>query len=217
MRKKKYIAIIIPAYNEEKTICPVIKECLNYGDTIVVNDCSSDRTETLSKIYSSNVISHETNLGYDSALESGLKLAIKENYKIAITIDADGEHPLNLIPEFVNKINDGNSLVIGIRNRKNRFIETVFSIYTQAIWGLKDPLCGMKCYNLNVVNKIGRFNTYESIGTELSFRILKAGKDFDQINISVDKRNGHSRMGNNFMTSILILKSILRSFLLITK
>ena len=75
------ISILIPCYNEEKTIEGVIHKSLKYGFPVVINDGSSDNTFILAKKAGAKVINHKFNKGYDEALNSGFEYLIKNNYK----------------------------------------------------------------------------------------------------------------------------------------
>ena len=80
------ICFIIPAFNEQNTISEVIYKIQDYGDIIVVDDCSTDKTkEILSKLKVINV-RHNNNLGYDLSLNTGFKKAYELNMNFAITI-----------------------------------------------------------------------------------------------------------------------------------
>jgi len=98
--------IIIPAYNEEKTITHVILGIKRFSDAdiIVINDGSFDHTDKLAKRAGAFVISHPFNMGYGVALQTGYKFAQKHNYDILLQIDADGQHSPEVIPEFFNRI-----------------------------------------------------------------------------------------------------------------
>ena len=75
----KELLIIIPAFNEEKTIKKIIQKVKIFGDVLVVNDGSKDKTKDIALKNRVSVISHNTNLGYDQAINSGLDYFIKKN------------------------------------------------------------------------------------------------------------------------------------------
>ena len=115
------ISVIIPAYNEEASIGPVLDELKNvvkaYGDTseiIVVDDGSSDRTAEIAEQKNVIVIQNELNSGYGDSLKIGINSA--KNEKIVI-IDADGSYPVKTIPELVEKSNTYD-MVVGARTKK---------------------------------------------------------------------------------------------------
>lgn len=99
MNPKKDTLIIMPAYNEESSIGPFLDQllsasCMEYADILVINDSSSDQTETILETKQIPHLSHPYNLGYGTALQSGYKYAIKKNYSYVIQLDSDGQHDI---------------------------------------------------------------------------------------------------------------------------
>jgi len=120
---KKKIALLIPAYNEEKNIGQVIKNCLSYQlDIIVVDDGSTDKTAgVVKKLKQSNkyrliFLQHPKNKGKGAALDTGFKYALKEGYQGVITLDADAQHDTREIEKFLKMVQKENpDLIIGSR------------------------------------------------------------------------------------------------------
>jgi glycosyltransferase involved in cell wall biosynthesis len=108
------IITIIPAYNEEKTIKWVVEGALQYSDVLVVNDGSIDRTHQISEDAGAQVVSHSKNRGKGAAIKTGLKNALKYNYKILILMDGDGQHDPKYIPILARATEDA-GIVIGSR------------------------------------------------------------------------------------------------------
>src|SRR4030042_5826502 len=138
------IAILIPAYNEEKYIGGVIKGCLEYSlDIIVVDDGSTDNTikiiESIKTPENIKIIpiKHIVNKGKGQSLKTGFNHIIKDNYSGVITIDADGQHDTREIKNFLEVIEKENpDLIIGNRlgNTKNMpFIRLATNIFTSWI------------------------------------------------------------------------------------
>ena len=165
--ERSEIAILIPALNESKTIFSVVQKVQKFGIPFVIDDGSTDNTHNLAKKAGANLIKHEKNLGYDQSLNSGFNIASMQGFKYIITFDADDQHDPKMITNFLNSLKNGNNVVCGMRNRKQRFAENIFSLYTNFRWGIKDPLCGMKGYAINLYRDLGHFDSYKSIGTEL--------------------------------------------------
>ena len=97
MEKKKEILIIIPAYNEEKTITALLEqlekpEISELADVLVMNDASLDSTNWITKKRNHVVVTHIFNLGYGSGLQLGYKYAVRRKYQYVIQMDADGQH-----------------------------------------------------------------------------------------------------------------------------
>lgn len=202
------VAILIPAFNEEKTIFKIVSKAKRFGQVLVVDDGSKDKTADVAKKSGAIVKKHKTNLGYDLALNTGFKKSNELNIDYIITIDADGQHNPKLLKKFIDKLVKGAMIVIGVRHKKDRIAEYVFSLYTNLTYGLKDPLCGLKAYNYKSLKQTGGFNSYESIGTEPMLKIVSSGKAFEQIYFKVRKRNGKTRFGSSIMTNFRILRSL---------
>lgn len=105
MGNRKEVLIIIPAYNEEKTIVPVLKkleqpEIAQIADVLVMNDASSDATNHVTKKRKHDVVTHVFNLGYGSGLQLGYKYAVRKDYRYVIQMDADGQHDVCNIPKI---------------------------------------------------------------------------------------------------------------------
>ena len=123
---KKEVLIIIPAYNEERTIRQVLQELslaniTEYADVLVMNDASKDDTNYIVKQENCNLVTHVFNLGYGAAVQLGYKYAVRRGYQYVIQMDADGQHDVNNIPKILDALKtkdaDGNypDIVIGSR------------------------------------------------------------------------------------------------------
>lgn len=116
--------IIIPAYNEEKTIIPLLEQLLvtdasRFADILIINDDSTDRTaEVLAPFYDRiTVIHHIFNQGYGASLKTGYRYAKRNHYKYIIQMDADGQHAiLNLSRMYERMVQpDAPDILIGSR------------------------------------------------------------------------------------------------------
>src|SRR4051812_12667339 len=103
------IAVIIPAFNEEKNIEKVLQEIERLRAShshweilpIVVNDGSSDRTEQvlekIAPLYRAKAITLPLNLGIGRAVQTGFKYAIRWGADVTLQLDVDGQHPAEQI------------------------------------------------------------------------------------------------------------------------
>jgi len=96
------ICVLIPAYNAQDTIGPVLEKVQSLGfDTIVVDDGSTDQTKSVGLKYSISLLEHSKNLGKGLALRTGFQYAIEKGYELVITLDADGQHDPMEIPNLL--------------------------------------------------------------------------------------------------------------------
>mgnify|MGYP003972984593 CR=1 FL=1 len=208
------VAIVIPAYNEESTISEVVKSVLQYGDAIVVNDASSDCTEKKALQAGAIIVNNETNCGYDKTLNNGFIEADRRNYDAVITFDADGQHNPVMLTEYVEYLKNGKDLVLGIRAKPARIAELLFMKSTQIYFNWKDPLCGMKGYSMKIYRDQGYFDSYGSIGTQLSIFGLLNRYSYVQLPINILKRKDKSRFYSAFLSNFSVLRLFIRLCLL---
>ena len=200
--------IILPAYNEQATVANVVKTLRIYSDIIVVDDGSIDQTAFCADEAGASVISHPVNQGYDKALHTGITWAANKGYRYAITFDADGQHNSSSISSFLCELEAGADLVVGVRQQTQRFAEKIFSVIGHFLWGIDDPLCGMKAYRLDLVRSYGQFHTYPSIGTEFCIRAARSGCLITQVPVVTSNRKDIPRFGTGLRANILILKAM---------
>lgn len=205
--ERSRLGIVIPAYNEAKTIAAVVSQSLPEGIVIVVNDSSSDETAMVAERAGAVVVTHETNRGYDGALRSGFAKAAALGCAAAVTVDADGQHDPRLIRAFSEALDDY-PLVLGVRNKTQRISEAIFAWVAKRLYGMRDPLCGMKGYHLSLHRELGHFDSYGSIGTELALFALKRGVRFKEIPLTVRERLDAPRFGSALRANLRILRAL---------
>ena len=113
------VCVIIPTYNNAATIVRVVENVKKYtGNIIVVNDGSTDETKRLlDEIPDIDVIGYEKNRGKGYAIRQGFKHALGQGYDYTVTLDADGQHFADDLPEFIHTLKKHpDSLIIGSRN-----------------------------------------------------------------------------------------------------
>lgn len=116
--RSRGICVVIPTYNNAGTIADVVCRTLaQCQDVIVVCDGSTDGTlDILRGIEGITIVAHEKNEGKGTALKSGFRKAREMGFAYAITLDADGQHFPEDIPNLLhaNEQHPG-SLVVGQR------------------------------------------------------------------------------------------------------
>jgi glycosyltransferase involved in cell wall biosynthesis len=114
----KRVIVIIPAYNEERTIVHVIRALQQRGFTtlVVVDDGSSDRTGELAAREGAIRLRHLLNRGLGGALGTGISAALRLGAEVIVTFDADGQHDPDDVRRLLEPIDRGEAeVVIGSR------------------------------------------------------------------------------------------------------
>lgn len=219
------ICVIIPTYNNEKSIRQVVTDTLNYcDDVIVVNDGSTDRTTaTLHEIDGITLVSYPQNKGKGHALREGFRKALSMGFAFAITLDADGQHYPADIALFLkaNQEHPG-ALIVGSRqlegvdrskgsNFANQFSN--FWFYVQTGKALEDTQTGYRLYPLHKLHGLGMLTSrYEA---ELELLVFASWHGVELVSIPVnvyypprEERVSHFRPGKDF-ARISVLNTVL--------
>jgi glycosyltransferase involved in cell wall biosynthesis len=161
------VLVIIPAYNEAANIKTVVENLIyNYPqyDYVVINDGSTDDTETICRQNGFNYISHPVNLGIGGGVQTGYLYAKRNNYDIAVQIDGDGQHDPKYIKNVIEPIEQGKAdIVIGSRFLKRtgfqssaarrlgiRFLSGLIRIFSGV--RIKDVTSGLRAVNRKIIS-----------------------------------------------------------------
>ena len=126
--------VCIPTYNAESTISEAVKRCKEFADLVlVVDDGSTDNSESVAREAGAEILSHKINLGYGGAIKSGLAEALKRKVQVTITFDADLQHDSQDLPKLINPIlSNSADIVIG-----SRFLERNDHVKPYRKFGIK--------------------------------------------------------------------------------
>ena len=222
--EKKW-CVIIPTFNNDKTLEKVLKEVLNIcKNIIVVNDGSNDNTSQILKNFSDkiDIITHKENKGKGKSLRDAFEYAIKKDFEYGITIDSDGQHypaDINLFVEIISKHPD--SIIVGARDmmqdgipKKSSFGNKFSNFWFWAETGisLSDTQTGFRLYPLNKMSGIRFFTTKFEFEIEVMVRMAWKNVPIKEIPIRVKydekERVSHFRPFKDF-TRISILNTVL--------
>lgn len=219
------VVIIIPTYNNHKTLNRVIDHVLPYQTPIiVVNDGSTDSTEDILINYGNqiHVISFTKNQGKGMALRAGFAEAKKLGFGYAITIDSDGQHYPSDIPVFAEELEKANQpvLLIGSRNmshdsvpKKSSFGNRFSNFWFWFETGIKltDTQSGFRAYPLqSIPNKFytKKFEFEIEVIVRTAWNAVAVKNVPIQVLYDPDERVSHFRPFKDF-TRISILNTVL--------
>lgn len=189
--------VVIPTYNNAKTIEGVIQSTLEYcDDVIVVNDgCTDGTKEIIEKYPQLIVVTHEVNQGKGMGLRNGFKKAVDSGFDYVISIDSDGQHYPSDFIIFLNKIEEKpGSLIIGARNMtvenvpaKSTFGNKFSNFWFWAETGIKlpDTQSGYRLYPVQRLKKIWLFTTKFELEIEVIVKAAWRGIPVIPVPVSV--------------------------------
>lgn len=187
--------IIIPAYNEERTIAEVVRRSAKYGEVLVVDDGSTDKTAEAAASAGARVLSLP-HAGKGAAMKKGLESAKDD----VVFIDGDLQHLPEDIPKLLNKLKEAD-VVIGARRRNGKMpLHRKFSNWasTSAInwatgFSLSDSQSGFRAIGKNAIDALKFDSDGFEVESEMIFAAAKAGLDVTEapINTIYDGRDSH--------------------------
>ena len=223
------VLVVIPAFNESKTIGQVVDQVVAFGfQTLVVNDGSTDETAKIAFEHGSRVVSLPLNSGVGGALRCGFRYAVENGFAGVIQCDADGQHVASHLIDLVNATNQtGAHMVIGSRfgsentthnpSLLRRFAMRILSKVAQhatkneitdstsGFRVIRQPLLGELALNMPAYYLGDTFETVVVAG--------RAGYQIEEIGVAMAPRlHGTSSSGN--MRSVLLIGKVLTTVLL---
>jgi glycosyltransferase involved in cell wall biosynthesis len=190
------VSVIIPVYNEGKTIADLvakIKSCYPDFDVIVIDDGSTDSTADAAQAAGARVYSHAYNIGNGAAVKSGIRVADGD---ILVFLDGDGQHDpedianlLEYMPEFdmvvgARSMGDQASLGRALGNKAYNW----FASYV-AKFPIKDLTSGFRAVKSNIAKSFVYLlpNTYSYPAT-ITLGVLRSGMSVKYVSIKMRKR-----------------------------
>lgn len=197
------ISIIIPVYNEEKTLRAILEKVKNSTvfdlekEIILVDDGSTDRSKSIidnleNTQNTCKIIHHPQNFGKGAAVRTGFAHATGD---IILIQDADLELDPKDYPDLIKPILESQAnIVYGSRYHKNAAF-----IYTSHYWGLKlityitnklyganitDMYCGYKAYRAGVIKPTELVSNRFGIEAELTAQALMSGHKIANVPVS---------------------------------
>ncbi|AHL22894.1 HAD-IA family hydrolase [Thermococcus nautili] len=215
--------VVVPAYNEEKTIGAVIEDLLRYfrrDEIIVVNDGSRDRTEEIARSYGVHVLTHLVNRGLGGALGTGFAYAVRRNAKLVLTFDADGQHLLSDALRVMKPVAEGKvDFAVGSRLKGdtsempfvkkfgNFVLDAVTAVFARKY--VSDSQSGLRCLSGDCVRKIRITCDRYAVSSEIIIEASKAGCRIVEVPIKAVYTEYSMKKGTNVLEGVKIALNLL--------
>jgi glycosyltransferase involved in cell wall biosynthesis len=226
-RNKIRVCIVIPAYNEAAVIGNVIRSVIKafkltpyLMEIVVVNDESKDDTGKIAKKSGATVINHILNSGAGGATATGLSYAQQNQFDVACTMDADGQHAADdVVNGVVQLIERDVDLLIGSRLINSQGMSRVkvlgnkgLSFITYIIFGINstDSQSGLRIFSRKSLEKLRWKTSGYEFCSEMLWRAKQTGLKIEEYPIQAIYTDYSKAKGQNNWNAINIIKSLLK-------
>jgi glycosyltransferase involved in cell wall biosynthesis len=221
------ILIIVPAYNEERSIAGVIDDIRSHvpdADIIMVNDGSRDRTEMVARELGVTVLALPFNLGIGGAMQTGYLYAAQNGYDVAVQFDGDGQHVAAEIGSLLTPLRQGRAdIVVGSRFLKpsdycspffRRIGIWIFSTVLSAILGMKvtDTTSGFRAANRRVIEFFAGIYPEDYPEVESLVLLHRAGMTIEETSVQMRDRTGGRSSITPIRSAYYMIKVLLAVF-----
>ncbi len=218
-----FYQILIPAYNASNTVAALLNQISLLkeppGKIIVVNDGSTDDTKIIAEKSGAKVISLPENKGKGAALITGFDYFLNnEKDKYLVCMDADLQHSVSSIPEFLKIAKSNNSaLIIGNRDKSfksmpwHRIISNFLTsgiISFLAKQKIDDSQCGFRMIRRDILRKIIFEESGFQLESEMIVKVANLKEKIDSVQIPTIYNSEVSNINNWKDTSRFILFSL---------
>jgi len=189
------VAVVMPAFNAEKTLAPVVKglrQSVPGSFIIGVNDGSEDGTGALLRSVCDRTIEFPSNRGKGAALRAGFAAALERDCEAVLTIDSDGQHDPAFAPSILAAL-DNFHIAIGTRDltgeqmpKHRRVANFLSSLATRLVSGgaVSDSQSGFRGFRRAVIEEVDAKGDRYEYETDFIIRAAHAGFTITNVPIS---------------------------------
>ena len=214
------VAVGIPALNEEATIAKVVVRAFHHAySVLVVDDGSNDDTGLIAERLGATVIRHDRNMGKGAALRACLDWARRVGADALVTLDADGQHNPDEIPNLINPILKGEAdVVVGSRKILSEapFYRHAGGRLLDRLTGVKvggrfvDAQSGFRAYSKAALDRVTATEYGMGVDSEILMRVRDAGLRIAEVPASVSYRGEDLSTHNPIYHALDVLFSVLK-------
>lgn len=227
------LVILIPAFNEEKTISDVIKSIgtsfpkINEIEVLVIDDGSTDKTADVARSCGALVYSFTQNKGLAKAISYGFSKARERKADILVILDADNQYDPNEIPLLLDPILEKKAdIVLGDRKimkldhmpLQKKIGNKLSSRVVSKLMGqrINDAQTGFRAFNQDAINKLHIFSGY-TYTQETLLQAKYKGLKILEVPVAFRRRNDKSRLISNIFTYAFRTISLIASTIIFYK
>jgi glycosyltransferase involved in cell wall biosynthesis len=215
--KRAEVAIIVPAYNESKTLPEVLSELSrHFGRVICIDDGSNDLTAEYIQRTNTYMVRHPINLGQGAALQTGIEFALSDpSVRYLVTYDADGQHNVADVLTMLKCIKQHNlDVVLG-----SRFLGTTSHIHFPRRWllraavaftnlssGIKlsDTHNGLRVFSRQAAEKLNLQMPDFSHASEIIEKIAENKFTFQEVPVTINYTKYSIKKGQSILNAVNI-------------
>jgi glycosyltransferase involved in cell wall biosynthesis len=196
------VAVVMGTYNEAAAVGTVLSDIADVTDgraSVVCVDSSDDRTPEIARDHGATVI-EQPPMGYGHAVREAV---LTPERPVIVTTDCDDTYPMEKLPEFLTRINEGYDVVSGDRlyygadamPAFNRFGNAVFAAVASVLTGerVHDTTTGMRAYRRELLHDI-EWTENTGLSAELLLRPLLRGYRVREEPIPYRERAGETKL-----------------------
>ena len=213
------IYVVIPTYNEAKTIASIIRKIRQQElEVVVIDDGSLDNTYEIAKDNGAIVLRNENNEGKGASLIKGFHYAQDRDCDAVITMDGDGQHLPEEIPYFIRLAKYSNSgIFIGNRMFKIKnmpfvrvFTNKLMSWLISFVAGqsIPDTQCGFRLIKKEVLGKLTLKTSRYETESEILIKASRMGFKIESVPIKSIYKEEESQI-NPFLDTLRFIRFIL--------
>lgn len=189
------VCVVIPAYNEAKTIGDILAALKEKGfDILVIDDGSTDNTGEIAANLGVMLIRHKENIGKGASMKEGTDFILKNtNCDAIITMDGDGQHKVGDIDNFIKMSEkEGSDIIVGNRmgyTKNMPFARLATNVFTSFLISgickqkIPDTQCGFRLIKRKVIEAVDLVSTNYDTESEILIDAAQRGFKISSIPI----------------------------------